>query len=165
MIPMIILAGIAVYMSFPAFILPVIIGPIIWIKFRADETSRAAAALTVKPLVATFLLGGSIPYIHSPTVNCTFLPGLLLTLAIVFKFRRLFRSSPSVFALLLAVDTVRWLNTFVMFSPWLGEPLDYENPGGPLYSLALFLPNGFAVMALVVAILRARWSKGRALPH
>ncbi len=149
---------IAVLGSWTAFILPLIIGPLIWFKFRSDDTSRAAAVLTLKPIVATFLLGASIALIYQKNaVNLTFLPGLLLTLVIVVKFRRLFRSAPVVFALLLAADAVRWLYTFFMYSPWSGEPPDDLSPAvGPLFAFALFLPNAYAVLALAVAMVRAR---------
>lgn len=148
-------------LAWPAFILPLIVGPILLIKFRDDDLSRAAGWLTLKPVLATFLW--ALIFVSTDSTEATYyltlLPGVILTLIIAFSFRHLFKSETLIFSMLLLLDAIRWTITFVMFGPWLEIPIDPVDPEGLLYLMALIIPNFYATLSLIIGIFRARRSK------
>jgi hypothetical protein len=144
----------------PAFVLPVLLVPILLRVFRADELVRTASYFTLKPLLATFLwaflyfLGeGGLGLPRPLTLGLTLVPGIGLTLLILWGARKHFRTESATLLLFLAADALRWLNSFLFM---LGSgPNGWGDPG-PNYLAGMILPNLYAVMAVVVMWLRAR---------
>ena len=145
----------------PAFVLPIILGPIILRRYREDELSRLAGLFTLKPLLATplwgliFSLEDRLSLAPSLKLAVTLVPGIGLTLLILWATRRAFAAERRTGLLFLAADALRWLNTFawLLFSASLGR----SSPD-VLYVVGLVLPNAYAVMALLM--MRSR-RKGR----
>lgn len=145
---------------YPAFVLPVILGPLVLWLFRSDELARLAGLFTLKPLLATFLWaflyflgdqGLSLP--RSLTRLLTLLPGIILTLLILWGGRRFFRTESATILLFVLADALRWLNSFLFL---LGSGIDGWSDPGPNYIIGLALPNLYALMVLVVLWLRSR---------
>lgn len=140
----------------PAFVLPVIAGIILPIYFRDDPIHGLAEAFTLKPLIATpvwlyILLTLAPPGKTASPV--TLIPGIGLTLVIVYAFRGLFRTETKTFLILLGADAIRWLYSFAYLRLATGtfnEPI-VENP---LYLIGLILPNAYATLAFVILWIR-----------
>jgi hypothetical protein len=141
----------------PAYLLPLILGPILLRRFKDDELSKMAGWFTLKPLLATPLwalivdLEGRTRFYTTLDALPTLIPAIGLTLWIVWKYRHLLRTNLGTVILLLIGDALRWLNSFA----WL--TID-SSSGSPFYTAGLILPNAFAVMVLVIALLRKRRS-------
>ena len=141
----------------PAYVLPLILGPVLLRRFREDDLSRMAGWFTLKPLLATPLwawivdLEGGTGFYLPLDAFPTLIPGIGLTLWILWKYRHLLRSNMGTIILLLVGDALRWLNSFA----WLTIDSD---AGSPFYTAGLILPNAYAVMALVIVWLRKRRS-------
>lgn len=139
----------------PAAILPLILGPIILRVFREDEISSMAGLLTLKPLLATPLwafiiaLGSELDLPGLITQLLSIVPGIGLTLLIVWKFRALFGTQQKIAFVLLAVDAMRWLNSFAAFQFGHGA-------GDFYYWLGLILPNAYAILVLAILWIRQR---------
>ena len=150
-------------LTLPAYILPLIAGPLILVFFRKDPFSRMAAFFTLKPVIATplwillYQLTLSIHYTYHTFAFylATLLPGFLITLILVYGYRFLFRSSPLVFSLLVGLDVVRWSYTFFLFLPVLGfSPVELAK--NPWFIIALVLPNLYTGMALSLVLFRQK---------
>jgi hypothetical protein len=150
-------------LTLPAYILPLIAGPLILVFFRKDPLARLAAFFTLKPIIATpvwillYQLTLSVHYIYHTFAFylATLLPGFLITLILVYGYRFLFRSSPVFFSLLIGLDVVRWSYTFFLFLPVLGfSPVELVE--GPWFTVALVFPNLYAAMALILVFGRFR---------
>jgi hypothetical protein len=127
---------------------------------RPDDLGKLATYLTLKPIVATPIWFAIIytllpPSIHElePAHFLTILPGVSLTIAIVFMCRHVFTGPRAGSAIvLLALDCIRWLNSFLLILPYGG------GTNGPLNCLFAFvglaMPSVFAVVALALTISR-----------
>jgi hypothetical protein len=143
----------------PAFILPILIGPIILRVFRRDNLRRLAGLFTLKPVLATplwaaaYLVGDTLTGSYWIGYALSMLPALVLTLLIVRSCRQAFATDRSMALLLLAGDAVRWLNTLA----WqvLSEDIGFSTLD-PYYLAGLILPNLYALMALILLWVRAR---------
>lgn len=137
----------------PAFILPLIIGPIILFTYRKDQLSGIAGALTLKPLLATPILGVTtymgLRQAVDPWLLSTLLPGIVLTLLIVLAFRHSLKTDPDIVGVLLVADAIRWLNTHAMLASG-------DSFWSPLFLVALVLPSLYALMALGILQRRAK---------
>jgi hypothetical protein len=123
-----------------------------------DQFRRMAGLLTLKPIVATpiwfAIIYTLLPYsIHElePAHFLTILPGASLTIVIVFMYRHVFTGPKAGSAkVLLALDCIRWLNSFLLILPYGG------GTNGPLNCLFAFvgltMPSVFAVVALTLTI-------------
>jgi hypothetical protein len=141
----------------PAFTLPVIIGPILLLKFR-DELGKMAAWFTLKPLLATplwivslFMIDSSSSLNPKILQTLTMLPAILLTLLLVLRFRKVIPMESKSAAVLIILDALRWLNTYI----WLatgGKPYLQD----PFLLAGWILPNLYAVIALVIMGMRKR---------
>jgi hypothetical protein len=141
--------------TWPAYVLPIIIGPVILRVFAGDPLGKMAGVFTLKPLVATpiwaliVVMGNDSKL--SPDIRelLTLIPGIGLTLILVLVFRRLFETERNIAFILLGADALRWLTTFVFVK-------SHGDPGDALYVAALIMPNAYAVLALVILWLRSR---------
>ncbi len=157
--------GLTLFFTWPALVLPLLLGTFSLLKYGGDDMSRLASVFALKPVIATpiwallcaITLGmapflGYIPLsLASPIYWLTLLPGLGLTVAIVLLFRKLFQTKAPLAFVLLGCDMIRWIWTFLIY-PESGPLSSYDTP----YHLALLLPNLYAIMALVIAVARAR---------
>lgn len=151
--------GILVVLIFtaPAFVLPLILGPIILRSFGADTLSRMAGWFSMKPLLATPLwalivtLEGRTTFHQALDAAPTLIPGIGLTLWIVWRYRHLLRTELALVILLIVMDVPRWLNSFA----WL--TID-SSADSPFYVAGLILPNAYAAISLAIAWLRQRRS-------
>jgi hypothetical protein len=140
--------------TWPAYILPIVIGPILLAKLRGDRIARLAGLFILKPLLATPLWAMLLSlkessYMTEQTFNMlSMLPAILLTLLIVWRHRTAFTTDRNLALLLLFADALRWLNTLA-WQLWDGEM-------GAFYVLGLALPNAYAIMALIILWLRTR---------
>jgi len=152
--------GIGMYILWPAFVLPVIAGPVILRFFRDDPLRGPAAAFTLKPLVATplwllFLLNLGDPGPGYQTSPVTMIPGIGLTLVILYAYRHLFRTERNIFLLLLGADAIRWLYSFAALR--FGALTIYElSVESPPFLIGVILTNAYAVMALMILWLRRK---------
>lgn len=141
----------------PAYVLPLVLGPIILRTFRKDPLARFAGFFSMKPVVATplwILLGISFSDLNFPGRLLqlqTIIVGLGLTLILMWEFRALLKSERKTVFLLLACDSVRWINTLL----WT---LRTGNMTGqmPFYLAGLIFTNVYALMAFFVMRSRAR---------
>ncbi len=142
------------------FTIPLIAGIVIFKNHRQDVLSLAGGVFAVKPIIATplfILILNNLPDSAPESAHyLSLLPAVLLTLAIIFFFRRLFGSNPAAFSLLIFFDVLRWLNTLILESPWFIEDINTFTIIGAV------LPNLYAIGAILLANLRAR--RARALP-
>ncbi len=155
------------YFLWPAFILPLIVGAWVLIKYRMDPLCRAAALLVLKPIVATplwaiiFIFVGSTPGDFAG-YSLTILPGICLALIILLTFRHLFRTNTKPFMLLLALDATRWFYTFFLFFPWTAtSTVNMANRVSltdAWYLIGITLPNFYVVVVWVLMRYRARRS-------
>ena len=126
--------------------------------YPPGQLSRMAGLLTLKPIVTTpiwatiiyFFLPYSIDRLE-PAHWLTILPGAGVTIMIVFMYRHLFSGpTASSATVLLVLDCIRWLNSFLLILPYGG------GTNGPLSCLFAFvglaMPSVFAVVALTLTI-------------
>jgi hypothetical protein len=135
----------------PALVLPLLFWMIIHFMFRADPLERLAGPFTLKPVIATILWAvilqlNAVAAVPAAVVKpLTVIPGIGLTLLIVWANLDLFRGEPKWAWILLVMDTLRWLSSFL----WL----EFDGSiafTGPLFWLAMGLPSIFAIMAIGV---------------
>jgi hypothetical protein len=137
----------------PAFILPLLLGPFLSRLSRHDHFGRLAQLLTLKPLLAYplwlffTLLGRSLSLQQEYALALGLAPGVLLTLFILRSCRRSLRAERGVLLMFLLLDALRWLNGLTLVLG--GDP-------GLSYMLAIILPNTFTLMAFLVM-----WTRGR----
>ena len=142
--------------SIPLWI-PAAIGIYLYIN-RPDDLGQMATYLTLKPIVTTpiwvaiiyTLLPASIHELE-PAHFLTILPGAGVTIVIMFMYRHVFTGPKAGSAkVLLALDCIRWLNSFLLILPYGG------GTNGPLNCLFAFvglaMPSAFAVVALTLTI-------------
>jgi hypothetical protein len=144
--------------SVPLWI-PAAIGLYLYVN-RPDDLGKMATYLTLKPIVTTPIWFAIIytllpPFIHKlePAHFLTLLPGAGLTIVIVFMYRHLFRGPSAGSAIILLVlDCIRWLNSFLLILPYGG------GTNGPLNCLFAFIglamPSAVAVAALALTLSR-----------
>ena len=141
----------------PAFVLPLILGPIILRKFVDDSLSRLAGVFTLKPLVATPLWALSLvlldelklPKDIGPALSL--IPAIVLTVMIVWRYNNLFKTETRIASVLAGADAIRWLNTFA----WM-QSGGHARITDTFLMAGWILPNAYAVMSLVILWLRAR---------
>jgi hypothetical protein len=142
--------------TWPAYVLPLILGLTTRFYFKKDELSRMAGWFSLKPILATPLwalmisIGNSTHLSRDLQAALGLIPGIGLTLWIVWKYRHLLRTETGTVTLLLLGDALRWLNSFAWV---IDNALD-----SPFYTAGLILPNAYALMAFVIAWLRKRRS-------
>jgi hypothetical protein len=139
--------------TWPAHLLPAVIGGVLLVGYPHKALSGLAGLLTLKPLVATplwvwlyvfseqhGLLYGAV----GPLL--TLLPGIGLTLIILGIKRQDLAYAGRLLIIFLVCDALRWINSFLFVLN--GEPLvlDYS----PADIRGLILPNLYAVMSLVM---------------
>lgn len=141
----------------PAFVLPLILGPVILRSYK-DELGKFAGWLTLKPLIATpcwalmLELLDKFKLPKDPGQALSLLPAVVLTLLISWKFRGVFKAERTVFVFL-AADALRWLNTYVwMHFDGRAQLTD------PFLLAGWILPNAYAVMALIILVRRKKQS-------
>lgn len=137
--------------------IPAAIGLYLYVN-RPDDLGKMATYLTLKPIVATPIWFAIIytllpPFIHKlePAHFLTLLPGAGLTIVIVFMYRHVFTGPSAGSAIILLVlDCIRWLNSFLLILPYGG------GTNGPLNCLFAFIglamPSVLAVVALMLTI-------------
>jgi len=136
---------------------PVAIGLYLVVN-KPNELSLMAGLLTLKPIVTTPIWFAIISTLPRPVDKLepahlwSILPGASLTLLLAFTFRRLLSGPGAGGArVLLALDCVRWLNSFLLFLPYGGNAAD-----GSLACLfaviGLILPTAFAMVALTTSL-------------
>jgi hypothetical protein len=154
--------GIILVFTSPAYVLPILLGPLILRSYRADPLGGLAGAFTLKPLAATPLWAlllflsdrMGLPDQLAPLV--VLIPGIGLTLIIVRLYGQVFRSEKRIAFILLACDALRWLNTF--FWSLLSGDLSAQTP---FHIIGLVLPNAYAIMAIAILSYRARQDQKR----
>jgi hypothetical protein len=132
--------------SSPAFILPLVFGiAILKIKGR-DSFSKAVGLFTLKPIFAVGLWVLWLFAITEP-YYLLFLPGLILTLLLLWIFRSTVWANRRIFAWLLGFDALRWLYTYILFLPELDIAPPVNPFSDPYFLVALILPNLYAIYA------------------
>ena len=142
----------------PAFLLPIILGPIIQRSSR-DELGRLAAWFTLKPVPATVLwvttlvwLANGLRIDTNAAEVLSLIPAVTLTGVITWRFRNLISTNAGVLFVLLSIDALRWLNTLA----WMRHGGQIPLVDDPFYVLGLGLPNVCAVLAFAIMRRRAR---------
>ena len=128
---------------------------------RPTDLSLMAGLFTLKPIVTTPIWFAIISSLLS-TPNeklelahfLSILPGASVTVMIVIVFRRLFSGPRSGSArVLLVLDCIRWLNSFLIVLPYGGN-----TQSGSLVCIFAFIgltmPTVFAVIALMISLNR-----------
>jgi len=141
-------------------LLPLIIGLIIIFVFWKDELGRMAGFFVFKPVVAyPIWLWGSFAWVNQETTRIKaldslllLLPGLVLTVVIVYPFRHFFFQHRLAWLFLIG-DILRWGNTWLV----TGSGLDFQNrvlenlvQGGLIY------PSVYAITILVIILVHKR---------
>ena len=105
--------AIVLIFTWPAYVLPLILGPIILTLFRRDDVSRMAGWFTMKPLLATPLWAMMLAWGENANVSQEFkavmglIPGIGLTLWIIWNYRHVLRTDTEIVILLLIGDALR----------------------------------------------------------
>jgi len=137
----------------PWLIPSVIIGFYILVKHRGSEFAKFAGLLSLKPIIATPLFFQIVKWYQDHTTGCdlnplyliTLVPGLGITLLLVFYFREVvWDSRNKAMPVLLILDIVRWGNSVLLFSSCL--ELGDITPVLQAY-LGLGMPTIFALVA------------------
>lgn len=145
--------------TWPAFVLPIILGPIILYRYK-DDLSKLAAWFSLKPLLATPLWAIASAWLAETRINqeiakiLSLLPAVALTGIIVWRFKHLLRNEVGMVSLFLGADAIRWLNTFA----WM----QFDGRGqlnDPFFTAGWILPNVYSIMALAIVWLRSRKEK------
>ncbi len=146
----------------PILVIPTIIGVIILQSFRDEPFGRLVGFFTLKPLLASPLLGVILVYWAGQSAPgdlapWVLLPGCGLTLLILWKFIHLYFPPAKLAYLFLAADVLRWGNTYIMAS-LPGPQLEMSPEALPVFyasfGAACVLPSAYAIMALVILIVR-----------
>lgn len=164
--PPLLMVMVGMFTLWPAFILPVIAGPVILRLFRDDPVRGLAGWFTLKPLIATPIWIFIVSLSDGPkgwVLPFSLLPGIGLTLYLVYKFRHLLDAERKIFTVLLAGDALRWLNSFV-FLLASGGTFPGWNEEIP-YRIGVILPNAYAVMAFVILWLRRKRGEAPSVVH
>ena len=140
--------------SVPLWI-PAAIGLYLYVN-RPDDLGKLATYLTLKPIVATPIWVAIIstllpPAIHElePAHFLTILPGAGLTIVIVLMHRHVFTGPRAGSAkVLLVLDCIRWLNSFLLILPYGGGTNGLLNCLFAFVGLAM--PSVLAVVALIL---------------
>jgi hypothetical protein len=129
------------------FLLPLFIGPFIFLKYRKYKVAKCIGILSIKPIFSPlFLIGMSnfseelfnhYPY-NIVRAILWLLPELFLTIVIVYLFRAEIQKEKSV-SLFLFGDMIRWISVFVLLC--LPDP----NPE-PFFYPQLYILVFFAVL-------------------
>ena len=125
---------------------------------RSTDLSLMAGLLTLKPIVTTPIWFAILNTFH-PYPNelgfanfLSILPGASVTVMIVILFRRLFSGPRAGGArVLLVLDCIRWLNSFLLILPYGGN----TQIGSLVCIFALIgltMPTVFAVTALMISL-------------
>jgi len=126
-----------------------------------DEISRYIGFLTLKPVIAYpiwFVISFSDwfnkVYDTNPVLIAAvpLIPGIVLTLIIVYSFRHLFGIDRVVWLFLIG-DVIRWMNTFI-FTAFTNSNIVF-NIFIFLVFFGLYFPSLYAVVALIVVRKRA----------
>ncbi len=133
-------------------LLPLIIGIVILVGFWKDELSRMGGFFTLKPVLAYPLWFYIIlQYFVSSSSESNpvegfipLIPGIVLTVIIAYRFRRLIASN-QIAKLFLALDVFRWMYTFS-----LGFQVD------PNIWFGLVFPSIYALLAVIIVLVRNR---------
>jgi hypothetical protein len=149
-------AILSIPLTWPAHILPLIIGIVLLRTLRDSPLSGLLGLFTLKPLLATplwasllYVVEDSSGLLHGPLGPLiTLLPGIGLTLLILLNQRRNLRYAGWLLIPILVLDALRWINSFLYALNQLS--LQWHYPYG--LTVGLFMPNLFAVMALAMAL-------------
>lgn len=147
---------------FPVLLIPAIVGAITFGLFSDDSLGRLAGFFTLKPLPASALFG--LILLASPAERdpkewalWSVIPGVALTVLIVWNFRHLYIPATGLPYLFLAADVLRWGNTYVLVSS-LGPELNLHPEAYPGFWISLvaagILPSAYAIMAIVILTTR-----------
>lgn len=143
--------------TWPAFILPLLLGPLILRLHKNDALSRPAAWFTLKHLLATALwaaiysVGLDNARLSGVISVLSLMPAIGLTLMIVLRFKDVLMAATTTALVFVGMDALRWLNTLAWMWSHGGTNLT-----DPFFIAAWILPNAYAVAALVIMQLRAR---------
>ena len=135
--------------------IPAAIGMYLYVN-RPDDLGKMATYLTLKPIVATPIWFAMISTLLPPSIQklepahfLTILPGAGLTTVIVLMHRHVFAGPQAGSAIvLLVLDCIRWLNSFLLILPYGGGTNGLLNCLFAFVGLAM--PSVFAVVALTL---------------
>ncbi len=155
-----------VAVSLPALLLALLIGALVLPSYRQLKFWNLAIIFTLKPLVATPLWALTIAALSSSNpaglqeapIFLTLLPGAALTVIIIGYFRHLFWPPTWTACLFLALDILRWVNSYLvvrLIPAWPTWGPDIP----PAMMLAYLLPSAFAMMAWAVLEIQARLAR------
>ncbi len=149
------------FVTWPIFILPVILGLLVLIKYRSFRICQAAGIFTLKPIIATPIWGALLflSWNNEVPYYLTLLPGAIFTITIVFSFRRLFLTNPRIFTLLLLTDVLRWLMSFTLASSPGQRPFNFSGSTQFITLSAYVFPSIYAMMALFIGIFQTKRQK------
>ena len=144
-----------VYLLVLPLFVPLILGVIIWIRFSSDKLSRLASLFTLKPILAYplwfFIFLSGFRNLSNPdpgTELLSLLPGAILSVAIVYRYRDLINED----------GLAKWflgLDIYRMFNTLLFMEATFANITGYIFLfIGLVLPSAYAVFALIAAIRR-----------
>lgn len=139
----------------PAFVLPLILGPVI-LGMHKGELGRLAGWLTLKPVLATPLWIMALLGLDELEAGLqigqvlSLLPAIALTGIIIWRFRGLLRGEGRIISLFIVGDALRWLNTFA----WM-QSGGHASLNDPFFLAGWILPNAYAIMAFVILRLRS----------
>jgi len=140
--------------------LPLIIGLIIFSIFWKDELGRIAGFFVFKPVIVfPIWFWGPFAWLQQETTHIRVLdsillliPGLILTIVIVYPFRHLFYQHRLVWLFLIG-DILRWGSSWIYASSGLGIPDISQSTVELLLWGALIYPSIYAVVVFVVLLI------------
>jgi hypothetical protein len=148
--------------TFPASIIPLIIGIIILIVSRKDKLIILVGLFTLKPVLESFIsflmMSKGIGYIYGTVGVIVFgmLPPIIFSSILLFAFRQTINQVGMTSIIMFGLDAIRWLISAI-FPWWFGISGDGF---APIWYLALgiqvLFPSIYAVIALAIVINRKK---------
>jgi hypothetical protein len=140
-------------------LLPLITGLITIFIFWKDELGRMVGFFVFKPVIAyPIWFWGPFAWLNQATTHIKvldsvllFLPGLVLTVIIVYPFRHLFYQHRLAWLFLIG-DILRWGNSWLLASSGLGIPEIKRSVLEILIWGGLIYPSVYSVAALVILL-------------
>jgi len=141
--------------TLPFLLVPLAIGAYLLSRSSTSPLTYFMALLTLKPLLATPLWLLLVQLSVDPTwtdpipkVGLYSLPGIGLTLLIVWACRARLKGQPAgIIAILLVLDTFRWGSTVITQAGYRPPP----PTGEILFILSLTMPSIFAIVAWLLS--------------
>jgi hypothetical protein len=155
--------SVLLYFMVLPLLLPLIIGLIVIFVFWKDELGRMAGFFIFKPVIAyPVWLWGPFARLNQETTHIKaldsmllLLPGLVLTVIIVYPLRHLFYQHRLAWLFLIG-DILRWGNTWFITSSGL-EIFDIKQSVlGILFWGGLIYPSVYSIITLVILLVRRR---------